>query len=269
MLAFMACAACSLLVDTNDLDKPTAPARDSGSDSAVIVPAEASITTRTEAGVEASSDAAAPRFCASHANAILCDDFDQPNRTDLRTEGWTPNIPPNPMGAPTTAQFFSPPQSARIVWDWQDAGVPGRAAASRTVGVASSLSAIAISLRVRPELTVGAGEEIVAVSLRSCVVRARPNGADMEWAGNYEHIGGLTVAFEKWTLFTFTITVRNDGCDAKVAVGEGSSAIVLPKTINAVPTGDLPAVAIIDLANNGHDAVGAVSYDDVLFAPAP
>jgi hypothetical protein len=270
MLAFTACAACSLLVDTDDLDKPTGGASDGGPESAAIIPAEASISIPNEAGTDGSSDAAPPRFCASHANAILCDDFDQPNRTDLRTEGWTPNFAPYPMGAPTTAQFFSPPQSARIVWDWPDAGVASREGASRTVGVPASLSAVTISLRVRPELTLAADEQIVAVSLRSCVVFASSNSADMLWQDNRESIGGFNVSFEKWTLITFTIKVRKDGCDTTVAVGEGASAIVLPtKTMNLTPTGDLPSIAAIDLGYTGHDTVGAVSFDDVLFVAAP
>jgi hypothetical protein len=268
MLAFTACAACSLLVDTDGLDNAT-PAPDAGADSAIVVPAEASVTTPDDAGRDTSPDAPTPGFCASHPDAILCDDFDQPNRTDLRTEGWTPNLPPNPIGEITSAQFFSPPASARVVWDWQDAGVAGRAGASRTVGVPTSLSAVTISLRVRPELTVSADQQAVAVSLRRCVIAASFDGANMIWGSEYQEIGGFTVPFEKWTLFTFTINVRKDGCDTTVAVGEGSSVVVIQKTVNATPTGDLPSVAIIDLGNAGQDAVGAVAFDDVLFVAGP
>src|SRR5437868_685437 len=115
MLAVAACAACSLLVDTGDLDQPTGAAKDGGHDSAAIV---GDGGKSTPDGADAGNDVTSPAFCASHPGVIFCDDFDQPNRTDLRTEGWAPNNESYPIGVPTTTQFFSAPRSARLVWDW-------------------------------------------------------------------------------------------------------------------------------------------------------
>ena len=64
---------------------------------------------------------------------------------------------------------------------------------------------------------------------------------------------------------SFYLKVRSDGCDTITTVGEGPSAFVLPKTVNIAPAGDLPSIAAIDLGYTANDAVGAVSFDDVLF----
>lgn len=271
IVAFGACAACSLLVDTGDLDEPASGASDAGPDVPPIVPADATVApgkdgdVSSDTGTSDGDAASGPGFCASHPGALFCDDFDQPDRTDLRTEAWAPTLNNYPIATPFTGQFYSSPRSARILFDWKTPGVASRSGTSRVVGVPANVPSVTVSLRVRPELSVRSDTQWFAASYRSCLVVASFIDAQMNWQEQVEAIGTFSIPFEKWTLVSVTIKIRSNGCDVAMKIGEDTSAIVLPtRSVDITPTAELPTGAIMDVGYVGRDYVGAFSFDDVL-----
>lgn len=287
-----ACAACSLLVDTGDLQSGDGPSSDGGTDSSSNVRADATVdgtdgasktdsgtpidggdagtdaNAPAEAGVDSGVDASGLGFCASHPGALFCDDFDQPGRTDLRTEGWTPFYD-YPLGALVTTQFFSAPRSVRFVQDWPDAGGPSRMVAIRSFGVSAATTGIVASGRVRPELSSPSYMGWLEAELRGCDVYLTFQEANLYWNGSTYWLGNISTAFEKWTAAAITIKARPNGCDVSVTVGEGDSAVTESTSATEVPATAPPSNAIISIGHSGSDSVGAVEVDDILVVPAP
>lgn len=267
LIAIVACAACSFLIDTDGLDSPGANTKDGGQDSAPNVLADASVGGENDALADAPNvgdarDANVP-FCEAHEGALLCDDFDQPDRTQIKSEGWTYIYSNFPIGEPSTAQFFSPPRSARLQWDYEDAGLANRVAATRSFGAPSTATTATASFRVRPELNAPAYLQIFAMQFAGCQTQGRLNEASIVWGDKTDTVGTLSIPYDKWTLVSFTIKGRSDGCDVTVKVGDGANPLKVTKGITALATAPDTA-SYITIGYAGSDNIGTVFFDDIL-----
>lgn len=271
--AYAACAACSLLVDTDGLDDPTADAglpKPLGPDAHVEL-ADADVGKTEDApapSVEAGADAETLGFCERHAGAALfCDDFDQPGRTNMKSEGWG-GVYDYKLGDPTPTKFFSPPQSAYLNWNWVDSGTGNRNAAQHAIAVPSNVKSIKVSLRVWPGTATPAGQIYFGLVFGNCAIIASTGGVTMSCTApldtGYEDFGLSTPSYEKWNLQVITLKVRPDGADATSTIGEGSSAITSSHSINVAPDAGAPPIAQIGIGDAARDSLAQMYFDDIL-----